>query len=73
MNTRLLAAMAAVAGVGVAIWWTLTDERQPAAGEGAPIVEVKVPDLDEAARLGEQAFNENCASVMAPTRPGRKA
>lgn len=72
MNTRLLAAMAAVAGVGVAIWWMLTDERQPAAGEGAPIVEVKVPDLDEAARLGEQAFNENCASCHGADATGQE-
>ena len=71
MIPRLLTLVVAVAVVGLAVWWYLPDE-QLTAENGAPIVQVNVPELDASARAGEQAFIENCAACHGRDAAGQE-
>ena len=82
MNRKLLAVagVIVVGGTALAIWkqnqMAAPDLRTPtvstmmhgtgAAAPARPADEIKVPKLSSAARMGEVAFDENCAAYTAP-------
>ena len=64
-STTYLLTAGAVAVIAIALW------RYGGTGSTtARIEEIVVPDLSAAARVGEVAFNENCASCHGPNAAG---
>jgi mono/diheme cytochrome c family protein len=71
MSRRLLLILVALAFVG-AIAWRFYPRPSPEVAAGPPIVDVKVPELDAAAKAGEAAFNQNCARCHGANAVGQE-
>lgn len=71
MNNRLILIAVAVIVIGAIAWRLYPQTHAGPDGAGEPIVAVTVPELDQAARAGEAAFNEKCASCHGGNAAGQ--
>lgn len=71
MKNKLILALVVALTVG-AIVWRYYPQKTAEQASGAPIVDVEVPALDAAARAGEAAFNQNCASCHGANAAGQE-
>lgn len=70
MSNRLLILTATFLVIGALVWRYYPQSAKP--GEGAPIVEVKVPNLDGPTLEGKKEFDENCAQCHGVNAAGQE-
>jgi mono/diheme cytochrome c family protein len=71
-NRRLLLVVGAILAVGALVArYGFAPEAGPPAGSGTPLAEVSVPALSGAAKAGETAFNQYCATCHGKNAAGR--
>ncbi len=69
MKRQWVLAVVAILVVGAIVWRFYPQKAAP--GEGAPIVEVTVPELGTQALAGKAAFDANCASCHGANAAGQ--
>ena len=70
MSRRLIMIAVAVLVIGAIAWRYYPQPAEP--GSGAPIVEVKVPELDAMTLAGKQEFDANCAQCHGANAAGQE-
>lgn len=64
----VLIGLVLVVGLALGFRWMSSGDQ---AASGLPLVEVKVPQLSDQAKIGEVAYNENCASCHGTNAAGK--
>lgn len=68
-NRRILLAVVVLV-IGAIVWRYYPQPAEP--GSGAPIVDVRVPELDAMTQAGKQEFDENCAKCHGANAAGQE-